>query len=91
MVGDENSSLNEDIEAASGYSDSEDIGVFGFIQYYSDDIYNYWAVCIPEVLLQNKSVDIYTIKYNTAIISPITPVDSGGVLYKIRVPPLMPN
>jgi hypothetical protein len=33
MVGDENSSLNEDIEAASGYSDSEDIGVFCFIQY----------------------------------------------------------
>jgi hypothetical protein len=33
MVGDENSLLNEDIEAASGYSDSGDIGVFCIIEY----------------------------------------------------------
>jgi hypothetical protein len=33
MVKDENSFFNEDIEAASGYSSSGDIGVFGFVEH----------------------------------------------------------
>jgi hypothetical protein len=38
MVEDENSFFNQNIEAASGYSDSGDIGVFGFIEYYDNNL-----------------------------------------------------
>jgi hypothetical protein len=39
MVEEENSFFNQDIEAASGYSDLGDIGIFGFIEYYDTNLW----------------------------------------------------
>jgi hypothetical protein len=39
MIEDENSFFNEDIDAASGYSNSGDIGVWDFIQHKGNHIY----------------------------------------------------
>ena len=73
MIEDENSFFNEDIDAAFGYSNPGDIGVWDFLQYKCNHIYNPFSQALPKVVLQNNSVDIYTIKYNTAIIPTYNP------------------
>ncbi len=73
MIEDENSFFNEDIDAASGYRNSGDLVVWDFLQYKGNHIYNPFSQALPKVLLQNKSVGIYTIKYNTAMISTYNP------------------
>ena len=66
MVEEENSFFNQDIEAASGYSDSGDIGVFGFIEYYDNNLLQSFSPRFTGGIIKNKSVVIHTIKYKTA-------------------------
>ena len=66
MVEDENSFFNQDIEAASGYSDSGDIGVFGFIEYYDNNLLPSFSPRSTSGIIKNKSVVIHTIKYKIA-------------------------
>jgi hypothetical protein len=79
MVKDENSFFNEDIEAASGYNSSGDIGVFGFVEHQGNYICSPFPQPLPQVLFK-ISLYLYIPLSTTQLEFPqITSVDSGAV------------